>query len=171
VGRTEAEAKEKYEEMQSLVDPVIGLSQLAAMFPGVDLSGYPLDGPLPELPETNAIKSRQDALVSLARRDNLSIRQLYLHVAGARSHWVVVGSAEQIADQLEHRFLNGAADGYNIMPPTLPGGLNDFVDLVVPELQRRGLYRTSYEGRTLRENLGVSRPPHPAARFSESKSA
>lgn len=167
VGRTAAEAKERYEELQALVDPVIGLSQLGAMFPGVDFSGCDLDGPLPELPETNAIKSRQDALVAMAKRDNMTIRQLYLYVAGARSHWIVVGSPEEIADQLEERFVKNAADGFNVMPPTMPGGFTDFVDLVVPELQRRGLFRTEYEGTTLRENLGLRRPAHPAVAAKE----
>ena len=85
---------------------------------------------------------------------------------GARSRWIVVGSPQQIADRLEECFLNGAADGFNIMPPTMPGGFRDFVDLVVPELQRRGLFRTDYEGKTLRDNLGLTRPAHPAHKSS-----
>src|SRR5581483_11219598 len=89
---------------------------------------------------------------------NLTIRQLYQRVAGARGHRTIWGTPVQIADQLEEWFVNDAADGFNIMPPYLPGGLDDFVDLVVPELRRRGLFRTEYEGRTLRENLGLARP-------------
>ena len=163
VGRTEAEARGKFDELQALVDPVVGLSQLSAMFPGVDLSGCPLDGPLPEMPTTNAGRSRQEALVRQARDEKLTIRDLYLRVAGARSHWMLIGTPERIADELEDRFIRRAADGYNIMPATLPGGLDDFVELVIPELQRRGVFRTKYEGATLRENLGLRRPPHPAA--------
>ncbi|HEV2674762.1 MAG TPA: LLM class flavin-dependent oxidoreductase [Aliidongia sp.] len=164
VGRTEAEAQEKFERLQALIHPVVGLSLLGSTLGGVDLSGYPLDGPLPDLPETNGPKSRQKLLIDLARRENLTIRQLYLWIAGARGHWQLVGTPEQIVDRLEERFQNDAADGFNIMPPHLPGGLDDFIELVVPELRRRGLFRTEYEGRTLRENLGLRRPAHPARR-------
>ena len=112
------------------------------------------DGPLPELPPTHQSKSRQHLLVELARREQLTIRQLYLRVAGAR-HWQLVGTPSRIADELEQYFRDGAADGYNIMAPVLPGGLNDFIESVVPELQRRGLFRTEYETSTLRGNLGL----------------
>ena len=101
-------------------------------------------------------------MIDLARRENLTIRQLYQRVAGARGHWQLVGTAEQIVDQLEERFVHHGADGFNIMAPTLPGGLTDFIALVLPELRRRGLFRSEYEGRTLREHLGLKRPAHPA---------
>ncbi|OTP67028.1 LLM class flavin-dependent oxidoreductase [Caballeronia sordidicola] len=158
VGRTRSEAQEKFEALQSLVDPVVGLALVSGLTGGIDLSDYPLDGPIPELPETNASKSRQALTIELARRENLTIRQLYLRVAGARGHWQLVGTAQDIADQLEERFVNYGADGYNVMPPTLPGGLDDFIELVLPELRRRGLFRSDYEGHTLRENLGLRRP-------------
>jgi alkanesulfonate monooxygenase SsuD/methylene tetrahydromethanopterin reductase-like flavin-dependent oxidoreductase (luciferase family) len=125
---------------------------------GVDLSQYPVDGPLPELPETNGGKSRQRLLFDLARRENLTIRDLYLRIAGARGHQQVVGTPQSIADQLQQWFEEEGADGFNIMSPWLPGGLTEFAEHVVPELQRRGLFRTEYEGRTLRENLGLPRP-------------
>lgn len=158
IGKTEQEAKDKYEQLQELIHPTIGLGLLSNLLSGVDLSSYPLDGPLPDLPETNLAKSRQKLLIDLAQRENLTIRQLYLRIAGARGHRQILGTPEQIADQLEDWFVNGGADGFNIMPPWLPGGLDEFVDLVIPELQRRGLFRTEYEGRTLRENLGLPRP-------------
>lgn len=158
IGKTEQEAKDKFDQIQELIDPVVGLNLLGSMIGGFDLSGYPLDGPLPDLPETNGGKSRQQLLTDLARRENLTIRQLYLWIAGARGHRQILGKPEQIADQLEDWFINGGADGFNIMPPWLPGGLDEFVDLVIPELQRRGLFRTEYEARTLRENLGLPRP-------------
>ena len=123
---------------------------------GVDIRGYPVDGPLPDLPETNSGKSRQQLLTDLARRENLTIRQLYEWIAGARGHWSIRGTPEQIADQLEERFIGEGADGFNVMPPSLPDSLADFADLVVPELRRRGLFRTEYEGRTLRENSGAA---------------
>ncbi|SEK39741.1 FMN-dependent oxidoreductase, nitrilotriacetate monooxygenase family [Variovorax sp. YR750] len=162
VGRSESEAKEKFEQLQSLIDPVVGLALVSGLTGGFDLSGHPLDGPIPPLPETNASKSRQQLMIDLARRENLTIRQLYQRVAGARGHWQLVGTPGQIADQLEERFVHHGADGYNIMAPTLPGGLTDFIALVLPELRRRGLFRSEYEGRTLREHLGLKRPAHPA---------
>ena len=136
VGSSESEAKEKFEQLQSLIDPVLGLSLISGLTGGVDLSGYDLDGPIPELPETNASKSRQDLTLKLARSENLSIRQLYLRVAGARGHWQLVGTPEQIADQLEERFVNFGADGFNVMAPVLPNGLCDFAERVLPELRR-----------------------------------
>ncbi|SPK70491.1 Nitrilotriacetate monooxygenase component A (plasmid) [Cupriavidus taiwanensis] len=162
VGRSESEAKEKFEQLQALIDPVVGLALVSSLTGGIDLSCYPLDGPIPELPPTNASKSRQRLVVDLARRENLTIRQLYQRVAGARGHWQLVGTPEQIVDELEARFLNYGADGFNIMSPLLPGGLTDFIALVLPELRRRGLFRHDYEGTTLREHLGLGRPQHPA---------
>jgi FMN-dependent oxidoreductase (nitrilotriacetate monooxygenase family) len=144
IGRTEAEAVEKRELLKELIPPAAGVALLSGLI-SFDLSGYPVDGPLPELPELKDInggKSRFQLLKDLAERENLTIRQLYQRIAGARGHREIHGTPEQIADQLEDWFVNEAADGFNIMPPYLPGGLEDFVDLVVPELQRRGLFRT-----------------------------
>ncbi|AMV45852.1 LLM class flavin-dependent oxidoreductase [Paraburkholderia caribensis] len=158
VGVTESEAREKFDALQALIDPAVGLALVSTVTGGFDLSGYPLDGPIPELPETNASKSRQSLALELARRENLTIRELYLRIAGARGHWQLVGTAEQIVDALEERFINYGADGYNVMPALLPNSLDDFIRLVLPELRRRGLFRSEYEGRTLRENLGLARP-------------
>jgi FMN-dependent oxidoreductase (nitrilotriacetate monooxygenase family) len=163
VGRTQREAEAKYERLQSLIDPVVGLSLLSGLLAGVDLASYPLDGPLPALPDTNASKGRQQLLVEEARRDHLSIRELYLRVAGSRGHWQVIGTPERVAGEMVEWFTGGAADGFNVMAPFLPGGLEDFVEMVIPELQRRGVFRRAYEGRTLRENLGLRRPVHRAA--------
>lgn len=159
VGRTESDARDKFAELQALIDPAVGLAMVSTLTGGFDLSGYPLDGPIPALPETNASKSRQVLTLELARRENLTIRELYLRVAGARGHWQIVGTPAQIADALEERFVNYGADGYNVMPALLPDTLNDFIELVLPELRRRGLFRSEYEGRTLREHLGLKRPP------------
>jgi alkanesulfonate monooxygenase len=158
IGRTEEEAKEKFQKLQDGIDPKVGLALLGSMLGNVDLSPYPLDGLLPDLPETELQQSRQDLLIRLARRENLTIRQLYQWIAGARGHYQIVGTPIQIADRLEEWFINDAADGFNIMPPYLPTGLEEFVDLVIPILQERGLFRTEYEGKTLRENLGLPRP-------------
>jgi FMN-dependent oxidoreductase (nitrilotriacetate monooxygenase family) len=162
VGRTRAEAEDLFAELQDLIHPAVSVSLLSALF-GYDLSDYPLDGPLPDTPPSQGHQSRQQVFIDKARRENLSILQLANAVAGARGHWQVVGTAEDIVDVMQERFEAFGADGFNVMPPFFPGGLESFVDLVVPELQRRGLYRTEYEGRTLRENLGLVRPAHRAA--------
>ena len=158
VGKTEEEARAKLQQLNDLISPEEGLGLLAGLSGGVDLSSYPLDGPFPELPKTIGWVSRQQMMVDIARKHNFSIRQLYQWVATARGHWTIVGTPTQIADQLQNWFENGAADGFNVLPPVLPASLDDFVDLVIPELQRRGLYRTRYEGKTLRENLALQRP-------------
>lgn len=171
VGHTEEEAQAKYRQLQELIHPQVGLSLLSGMI-GADLSGYDLDGPVPQdLPETNGGKSRQALLLDLAARENLSIRELYLRIAGARGHWTVVGTAEQVADQIQLWFENGAADGFNVMPPWLPGGLEDFIELVVPELRRRGLFRTEYAGTTLREHFGLARPENQYVRQRQQRAA
>ena len=109
---------------------------------------------MPDLPDLVTVSIRSALLLKFAREKNLTIRQLALHIAGSRGHWTLVGTAAEIVDQLEEWFLKRGADGFNYMPPLLPGSLDDFVTLVVPELQRRGIYRSQYEGRTLREILG-----------------
>ncbi|MFC5450397.1 LLM class flavin-dependent oxidoreductase [Paenibacillus aestuarii] len=171
IGRTEAEAAEKEAQLQELVHPAVGLGMVSNIL-RVDLSAYPLDGPLPELPDAtdvNGGKSRYQLLLDMARREQLTIRQLIARVTGARGHRTIAGTPVQIADQLEAWFTQEACDGFNIMPPYLPGGLEEFVDLVVPELQRRGLFRTDYEGRTLRDHLGLARPENRFTRLAEQK--
>ncbi|MCJ9708102.1 LLM class flavin-dependent oxidoreductase [Bordetella hinzii] len=162
IGRSQEEAEEKFARLQDLIHPVVGVQLLSNMI-GADLRGYPVDGPLPELPETNGGKSRQQLLADLARRDGLSIRELYLRIAGARGHQQIVGTPKRVADQLQQWFEEEGADGFNIMSPWLPGGLDDFIELALPELRRRGLVRSEYQGSTLREHLGLHRPAHPAA--------
>lgn len=158
VGETESEAQAKYDALQELIPDQVGVALLASYLSIKDLSNHPLDGPLPDMPQTDGIQSRQQLIIDLGKRENLSIRQLARHFAGARGHWQLIGTPVQIADALEERFCGGAADGFNVMPPLFPTGLQDFTTLVVPELRRRGLFRENYEGRTLRENLGVKKP-------------
>ncbi|MFG2331044.1 LLM class flavin-dependent oxidoreductase [Streptomyces sp. NPDC048604] len=160
IGSTEAEARALEQELTELQIPEYGLAQLSGML-GTDLTGLPLDGPLPELPEErdiNGNKSRFTLVAELARRDGLTVRQLIARLGAGRGHRVFAGTPEQIADELQEWFTHGAADGFNIMPPLLPSGLADFVDQVVPILQYRGLFRTEYNGRTLREHYGLARP-------------
>ena len=156
VGRSEQEAQDKYGQLQDLIDPKVGLAQLAASLG--DLSAYDLDGPVPEDKINPRMRSRAALMLDMARRNNFTIRQLYLAVAAGTGHRVAVGTPQQVADGMQEWFENEAADGFNYVPAALPGGIVDFVDLVVPELQRRGLFRTEYEGKTLRENLGVPFP-------------
>ena len=158
IGQTQAEAEDKFAQLQSLVEPSVGLAILQSTIGVADLSHYPLDGPVPEMPVTNGPRSRQALLLEAARRDNLTLRELCQLNAGPRGHLLILGTAAQVVDVMEHWFRNGAADGFNVMPAWLPGSLDDFVELVVPELQRRGLFRTAYEGRTLRDHLGLRRP-------------
>jgi alkanesulfonate monooxygenase len=139
------------------VHPDSGIASLSVQL-GHDASGFDLDGPLPEIPETNASKSAQRKLVDLARRENMTVRQLAQYVGGSYGALEMIGTPITIADQMEEWLVSEACDGFNVMFPYLPGGLDDFVDRVVPELQRRGLFRREYEGTTLRENLGLPRP-------------
>ncbi|MCW2920065.1 MAG: putative nitrilotriacetate monooxygenase [Actinomycetia bacterium] len=161
IGSTEAEALRLEDELTELQVIDYGLAQLSGML-NIDLSGYPLDGPLPDVLPTeddvNGNKSRFTLVAELARRDRLTIRQIIARLGGGRGHRVIAGTPEQIADQLEEWFREGAADGFNVMPPILPTGLEDFVDHVVPILQWRGLFRTEYTGQTLRDHYGLDRP-------------
>jgi alkanesulfonate monooxygenase len=155
VGHTEAEARAKHQRMQDLIHPLVGLAHVYG--PMGDLSGYPIDGPVPE-PIDPEMRSRAAVLLETARRENLTIRQLYLAASAGRGHRNVIGTAGQIVDAMEQWVDAGAADGFNIIPTHLPGGIEDFVEMVVPEMQRRGRLRKDYQGTTLRENLGLPRP-------------
>ena len=161
IGDTVAEARARKRHLDSLVHPDSGIASLSVRL-GHDVSGFDLDGPLPEIPESNASKSGRQKLVDLARRENLTVRQLAQYVGGAFGSLEMIGTPATIADQMAEWLAGDACDGFNVMFPYLPEGLDDFVDRVVPELQRRGLFRREYEGRTLRENLGL---PRPANRF------
>jgi len=165
VGRTRDEAKAKYEELQDLILPEIGVRQLSSYI-GVDLTQFPIDGPVPEPKETNGEQARVKMIGDMVRRENLTIRQLYKRIIGQRAHRVLTGTASDIADALEEWFVAGACDGYNVLPPTFPRDLNDFCEGVIPELRRRGLFRKEYEGATLRENLGL---PYPVNRYAAAR--
>ena len=161
VGDTVAEARAKKRHLDSLVHPDSGIASLSVRL-GHDVSGFDLDGPLPEIPESNASKSGRERLVDLTRRENMTVRQLAQYVGGAFGTLEMIGTPATIADQMAEWLASEGSDGFNVMFPYLPEGLDDFVDRVVPELQRRGLFRRDYEGATLRENLGL---PRPANRF------
>jgi len=169
VGRTEDEARAKYRELSELLVTDFDLTALSKRI-GIDLTGYELDGPLPDLALSSLPGDRAKQLAALAQRaaghEDITVRDLFYYFAAtARGHLLIVGNPEQIADQMEEWFLQEAADGFNICPPYMPGGLDHFVDYVVPVLQRRGLFRTDYEGSTFREHFGLSRPDN---RFAQS---
>ncbi|MBM4257396.1 MAG: LLM class flavin-dependent oxidoreductase [Deltaproteobacteria bacterium] len=157
IGDTAAEARAKKARLDSLVHPDSGIATLSVQL-GHDVSGLDLDGPLPEMPESNASKSARQKLLTMARRDNMTVRQLAQYVGGSFGALEMIGTPTMIADEMEEWLKTEACDGFNIMFPYLPGGLDDFVDRVVPELQRRELFRREYEGTTLRENLALPRP-------------
>ncbi len=172
VAKTEEEAIVKRKALNSYISPEVGLAYLSN-FIGVDLTGYDVDAPLPtstgEVDDKTNPQIRSNIIRRIAERENLqTLREVYDHIAGARGHREIVGTPKQIVDQLEEWFLNEGADGFNIMPPTFPEGFDDIVELVIPELQQRGLFRTEYEGTTLRENLGLKIPVNPSKKQSQS---
>lgn len=160
-GRTRAEAEDKAALLRTLLHPAVALSHLQYWLGGFDLSGYPFDGPLPALPPSNQSRSAQQSLYETARAQNLTIRQLAQRVTDDAG--TLVGTGADIADHIEDWFTGRGADGFNVIFPYLPGTLDDFAGLVIPELQRRGLFRTSYTHATLRGHLGL---PRPASRWS-----
>src|SRR6516162_8864865 len=163
IGATEAEARRLAREVNELSDPEVGRKRLSGRFGGHDFSHLPLDRPLvpedfPAPSSVEAARSRTEVILSLVRRERPTLRQLLGTLAGARGHFTIAGTPEQIAGLIEDWFTGGAADGFNIMPPLLPAMLDVFSAEVIPRLQRRGLFRTAYEGRTLREHYGLAWP-------------
>jgi alkanesulfonate monooxygenase SsuD/methylene tetrahydromethanopterin reductase-like flavin-dependent oxidoreductase (luciferase family) len=163
IAATEAEAQLMMRETNELSDPDVGRKRLSGRFGGHDFSHLPLDRPLvpgdfPEPSSVEAARSRTEVILGLVRRENPTLRQLLGMLAGARGHFTFAGTPEQVADLIEDWFTDGAADGFNIMPPLLPSMLDVFSTEVVPLLQRRGLFRTAYEGKTLREHYGLPWP-------------
>lgn len=157
LGRTDREAHDHLAHLQSLVNDTDALALLSDRL-GTDMRAYDLDAPVPDLPTPDTYHSFAKAMLNKARRDALTLRGLYDLVAAARGHWVLCGSPETVANTLQHWFETHAADGFNIMPPHLPAGLDDFTTQVVPILQHRGLFRSAYTGPTLRHHLGLPRP-------------
>jgi len=158
VGDSVEEARAKRALLDSLVHYDSAIASLSIAL-GHDASKLDPDAPLPDIPESNASKSGRDRAITLARREKLTVRQLAQRLGGY-SGFAFVGTAQTIADEMEEWLVTEGSDGFNVMFPYLPSGLDDFVDRVVPELQRRGIFRREYEGRTLRENLGLPRPPN-----------
>jgi len=163
VGDSDAHAREILAKLQSWITPTNAATLVASRI-GYDVSDYPLDGPVPAPPAALNSQTFAAVLYEMALREKMTLRDLYNLTAAARGHWVVCGTPRRIADTLEEWFVGRAADGFNILPAWFPGGFADFVDRVVPELQRRGLFRYEYEGTTLRDLFGLSRVAAPTAR-------
>ena len=163
IAATEAEAQRIARELNDLSDPEVGRSRLSGRFGGHDFSHLPLDRPLspedfPDPETVQAARSRTEVIIGLVRREKPTLRQLLGYLAGARGHYVTAGTPEQIADLIGDWFADGAADGFNVMPPVLPAMLDVFVGEVVPILRRRGLFRSEYSAETLRGHYGLARP-------------
>lgn len=163
IAATETEAQRIADELNELADPETGRGRLSGRFGGYDFSHLPLDKPLsvddfPDPSTVEAARSRTEVILGLVRRERPTLRQLLAKLAGARGHFTIVGTPDQIADTMEDWFHDGAADGFNLMPPILPSMLDAFIEEVLPILQKRGLFRTAYDGKTLRAHLGLSRP-------------
>jgi alkanesulfonate monooxygenase len=171
-GATEAEADRLFGDLQALISPALGVHYLSKMMQ-YDLDSLDLDAPLPPDVPTEVLggSSLRRYTLDMARRDNLTIRQLYQHITPALGGPVFKGSPTQVADEMEDWFKSGACDGFTIMAPTMPGALRDFVDLVIPELRRRGLFRQAYETTTLRGHLGLDAPPSQWARSASREAA
>ncbi|KAB0677523.1 LLM class flavin-dependent oxidoreductase [Aureimonas leprariae] len=163
IGSTEEEARRLSRELDELSDPAVGLDRLSNRFGGHDFTGLDLDRVLspddfPDPRTVQAAQSRAASIVELVRRERPTLRALLHGLAGARGHFAVAGTPERIADIMEDWFRSGSADGFNVMPPILPLLFDTFVDEVLPILRRRGLFRTAYEGATLRDHFGLERP-------------
>jgi alkanesulfonate monooxygenase SsuD/methylene tetrahydromethanopterin reductase-like flavin-dependent oxidoreductase (luciferase family) len=156
VGDTVEEARAKRAKLDSLVHYSNAIGSLSIAL-GHDASKFDPDGPLPDIPESNASKSGRQRAIDLAKRENLTVRQLAQRLGG-HSGLAMVGTPVTIADEMEEWLMTEGSDGFTIQFPYLPRGLDDFVDRVVPELQRRGIFRREYEGKTLRDNLELPRP-------------
>ena len=169
IAATEAEAQRLARELNELSDPEVGRKRLSSRFGGHDFSRLPLDRPLvpqdfPPTSSVEAARSRTEVILNLVRRESPTLRQLLGTLAGARGHFTFAGTPEQVADLIEDWFTDGAADGFNMMPPVLPAQFDTFAAEVVPLLQKRGLFRTAYAGTTLREHYGL---PWPASAFDD----
>ena len=162
VAETSEAAQAKLQQLQDLLHPRLGLALLSARI-GHDLMDYELDKPLPPLPENLVISSRSDMIKSWSKVPGASggeqtLRELCQRFAASRGHYSIIGTPEDVANEMQFGLENGACDGFNFVPSVYPSGLEDFVTMVIPELQKRGIFRREYEGQTLRDNLGLRRP-------------
>ena len=156
VGDSDSQAREILAKLQSWITPTNATTLVASRI-GYDVSGHPLDGPVPPPPLSQGSRTFHSVLYEMAKRENMTLRDLYNLTAAARGHWVLCGTPQGIADTLEQWFVEGAADGFNVLPAWFPGAFDEFTGRVVPELQRRGLFRREYAGPMLRDHFGLPR--------------
>lgn len=159
VGRDEEDARKKLSELMRLAVPAVALKMMSTRF-GHDMSGFDLDGPVPNLPLSNEVQTHAKVAYEKARKENLTLRDIYNQIAVARGYLFACGNAATVADVMEEWFTERACDGFVLVPPHFPVAFDEFIDLVVPELQRRGIFRREYSGLTLREHLGLPVPPN-----------
>ena len=164
VGSTDDEARAKLQKLMEYVDPKSAMRTMSLRF-GHDMSQYPLDGPVPDLPTSNKAQTYQKVATSKAKRLGYKLRDIYNEIAVGRGYLMACGSSTTVADLMEEWFRDEAVDGFVLLPPHFPVALDDFVDLVIPELQKRGLFRKEYQGKTLRDHLGLLKPEN---RYSRS---
>lgn len=160
LGETQGEAEDIAGQLGEMMDEANALRLLARLCGDLDIHAYPIDGPLPDLPPSNVARARQEHLVAKARAGNMTIRQVARYLGTSLGHQLVVGTPTLVADTMQEWFEVEACDGFTLLFPFYTKPLEDFVHLVVPELQRRGIFRTIYPGRTLRESLGIPAPPN-----------
>lgn len=171
VAETDEDARQKHAFLKSLIDVRFGVEYMSYLA-GADLSHLPLDEPLPDSLRDQPVWSRLELVMDMARRENMTFRDIAIHYADTYGHQFIVGSPKTVADELQELFETRVADGFLLRSPFYPDGIDDIVDLAIPELQRRGLFRTEYAEGTFRDNLGLKRPEHPAtARRQESPAA
>jgi alkanesulfonate monooxygenase SsuD/methylene tetrahydromethanopterin reductase-like flavin-dependent oxidoreductase (luciferase family) len=166
VAATDSEAHAKHAALKARIDIEFGVQYLSTLA-GTDLSMLQLDEPLPDWLRRQPVWSRLELVMEMARRGHMTFREIAIHYADSYGHQVLVGSPNTIADQMQLLFESGVADGFLLRSTHYPAGLDDIVTLLIPELQRRGLFRNGYEGTTFRDNLGLPRPPHPSARSEQ----
>lgn len=163
IGRTRQEAQDKYEQLQALIHPDAGLQALGSLMEQ-DFTGVDIEGPMPEVDVSKLTQTRATGILETARQNNMTVRQVYEKLVVSKGHRQLIGTPQDIADNLQEWFEGQGADGFNIMPAQSVGDIREFVDGVVPELQRRGLFRKAYEGSTLREHLGLPKPQFQSAK-------
>lgn len=160
LGETRAEAQDKWADLDTRIDLRAAIARLQLALKSIDLSGHDLDAPFPDVP-AESIVSRGSHHVEAAKREGLSLREVLIRSSGSNAHFSVIGTVKDVADELQHWFEDGACDGFNFLPAIYPQSFDEILTTLIPELRRRGLVRSEYEGRTLRENLGVPASPLP----------
>tara|TARA_B100000676_G_scaffold311609_1_gene382124 strand:- start:5063 stop:6268 length:1206 start_codon:yes stop_codon:yes gene_type:complete len=157
VAPTREEAQAKFDALHDMIDVKDAIEGLSRLLGGVDLSEFDPDAPMPALEANDLRKSGPGTFAQIGHENNYTLGEVAVQAKAARNHCLVIGSVEEVANHMEHWFLNGAADGFNLLPAIVPGTLTDFCELVVPELQSRDLFRSEYDGVTLRVNMGFEK--------------